>query len=282
MADIITSDEYDRYYQQLNNFMGDKLKIEDLKEMAKSFIINDGISQSAFGSAWKGQALAFGAWLAGTICPFLLPITLPLSFKAGTMIGESDVKVSIINEQQKLCNLESILKQILNKVCFDRERIANTNSLLIVFDDRSDVRTNSGGVLECLASVFVPTVYTQKENRGADVEFRCIKNLKNAPKMIDYQRGGKNLFHIYEQVIQRLMDNPNDMPTLVYIRNYLRNGTTSPERVISKLLIEEKKIKNNLLKKLKRRQTVSFFYEQKINIRVITFQNNTYNKKFIL
>ena len=147
LADIITSDEYDRYYQQLNNFMGDKLKIEDLKEMAKSFIINDGISQSAFGSAWKGQALAFGAWLAGTICPFLLPITLPLSFKAGTMIGESDVKVSIINEQQKLCNLESILKQILNKVCFDRERIANTNSLLIVFDDRSDVRTNSGGVL---------------------------------------------------------------------------------------------------------------------------------------
>lgn len=233
LAKLLTSAEYDKYYQQVYDFMGGKIKKESIKEVVKSLILSDGISQSAFQSAWKGQALALASWVAGTVCPILLPVALPLSFKAGTMIRESDMKVEMEVEQQKLSNLESILSQIISKICDDKARIANTNALLIVFDDRSDVRINNGSILKSLASAFVPTAYTVKDNRGADVEFRCVKNLKNAPKMIEYKRDGKNLFSVYAQIFQRLMDHPDDMPTLTYIRNYLMNGTNSPAKQIT-------------------------------------------------
>lgn len=233
LAKLLTSAEYDKYYQQVYDFMGGKIKKESIKEVVKSLILSAGISQSAFQSAWKGQALALASWVAGTVCPILLPVTLPLCYKAGTMIRESDMKVEMEVEQQKLSNLESILSQILSKICDDKARIANTNALLIVFDDRSDVRINNGGILKSFASVFVPTAYTVKDNRGADVEFRCVKNLKNAPKMIEYKRDGKNLFSVYTQIFQRLIDHPDDMPTLTYIRNYLMNGTNSPAKQIT-------------------------------------------------
>ena len=149
------------------------------------------------------------------------------------MIAESDTRVEMEVEHQKLCNLESILNQILNKIHNNPERIADTNALLIVFDDRSDVRINDGSLLKIFSSIFVPTAYTVKDNRGADVEFRCIKDLKNAPKMIEYKRDGKSLFSIYTQIFQRLMEHPDDMPTLIYIRNYLTNGVTSPSKQIT-------------------------------------------------
>lgn len=233
LTKLLTSAEYDKYYQQVYDFMGGKIKKESIKEVVKSLILSAGISQSAFQSAWKGQALALASWVAGAVCPILLPVTLPLSFKAGTMIRESDMKVEMEVEQQKLSNLESILSQILHKICDDKARIANTNALLIVFDDRSDVRINNGGILKGFASLFVPTVYTVKDNRGADVEFRCVKNLKNAPKMIEYKRNGKSLFSVYAQIFQRLMEHPDDMPTLTYIRDYLTNGTNSPAKQIT-------------------------------------------------
>lgn len=233
LTKMLNSDEYDKYYQQVYDFMGGKIKKEGIKEVVKSLILSSGMSQSAFESAWKGQALVAASCIVGAVCPVLLPVTLRLSFKGGAMIGESDMKIKMNIEHQKLCNLESILSQILYKICDDRERIANTNALLIVFDDRSDVRTNDGSILKSLSSVFVPTAYTVKDNRGADVEFRCVKDLKNAPKMIEYKRNGKNLFSIYTQIFQRLMEHPDDMPTLTYIRNYLTNGVTSPAKQIT-------------------------------------------------
>lgn len=233
LTKMLNSDEYDKYYQQVYNFMGGKIKKEGIKEVVKSLILSSGMSQSAFESAWKGQALVAASCIVGAVCPVLLPVTLRLSYKGGAMIGESDMKIKMNIEHQKLCNLESILSQILYKICDDRERIANTNALLIVFDDRSDVRTNDGSILKSLSSVFVPTAYTVKDNRGADVEFRCVKDLKNAPKMIEYKRNGKNLFSIYTQIFQRLMEHPDDMPTLTYIRNYLTNGVTSPAKQIT-------------------------------------------------
>ena len=233
LAKMLSSDEYDKYYQQVSDFMGGTIKKESIKELVKAFILDDGISQSAFESAWKGQVMAFGSWIAGSLCPVLLPLTLRLSYKAGTMIAESDTRVEMEVEHQKLCNLESILNQILNKIHNNPERIADTNALLIVFDDRSDVRINDGSLLKIFSSIFVPTAYTVKDNRGADVEFRCIKNLKNAPKMIEYKRDGKSLFSIYTQIFQRLMEHPDDMPTLIYIRNYLTNGVTSPSKQIT-------------------------------------------------
>lgn len=233
LAKMLTSDEYDKYYQQVYDFMGGKIKKEGIKEVVKSLILSSGMSQSAFESAWKGQALVATSCIVGAVCPVLLPVTLRLSYKAGTMIAESDMKIKMNIEHQKLCNLESILSQILYKICDDRERIANTNALLIVFDDRSDVRINDGSLLKIFSSIFVPTAYTVKDNRGADVEFRCIKDLKNAPKMIEYKRDGKSLFSIYTQIFQRLMEHPDDMPTLIYIRNYLTNGVTSPSKQIT-------------------------------------------------
>ena len=233
LTKMLTSDQYDKYYQQVYDLMGGKIKKEGIKEVVKSLILSSGMSQSAFESAWKGQALVAASCIVGAVCPVLLPVTLRLSCKGGAMIGESDMKIKMNIEHQKLCNLESILSQILYKICDDRERIANTNALLIVFDDRSDVRTNDGSILKSFSSVFVPTAYTVKDNRGADVEFRCVKDLKNAPKMIEYKRNGKNLFSIYTQIFQRLMEHPDDMPTLTYIRNYLTNGVTSPAKQIT-------------------------------------------------
>lgn len=233
LTKLLNSDEYDKYYQQVYDFMGGKIKKEGIKEVVKSLILSSGMSQSAFESAWKGQALIAASCVVTAVCPVLLPVTLRLSYKGGAMIGESDMKIKMNIEHQKLCNLESILSQILYKICDDRERIANTNALLIVFDDRSDVRTNDGSILKSLSSVFVPTAYTVKDNRGADVEFRCVKDLKNAPKMREYKRNGKNLFSIYTQIFQRLMEHPDDMPTLTYIRNYLTNGVTSPAKQIT-------------------------------------------------
>ena len=86
--------------------------------------------------------------------------------------------------------------------------------------------------------MFVPSVYTLDENRGSELEFRSVKNLKNAPKLIEYKRDGKNLFHIYSQVFRRLLENASDMKTLTYVHDYLR-GNPSPEKLTSKVIIEE-------------------------------------------
>lgn len=238
LTKLIDSGEYDRYYKNISDFFGGGISTQQIKEITKSLIINDGIQKSAFNSAWKGQVLAFTSWLAGALCPYLLPITLPLSFKAGTMIGESDIKTKIAVEQQKLSNLESLLRQLLSKICYETERVAKTNSLLLVFDDRSDVKINDGSIGDCLKSLIVPSVYTLDKNRGSELEFRSVKNLKNAPKLIEYKRDGKNLFHIYSQVFRTLLENASDIKTLEYVHNYLR-GNPSPEKLTSKVIIEE-------------------------------------------
>lgn len=178
LTKLIDSSEYDVYYNKISDFFGGGIDTQQIKEITKSLLINDGIQQSAFDSAWKGQVLAFTAWLASAICPFLLPLTLPVSFKAGTMIGESDIKTKIAVEQQKLSNLESLLRQLLSKICYETERVAKTNSLLLVFDDRSDVKVNDGSIVNCFKSLFVPSVYTLDENRGSELEFRSVKNLR--------------------------------------------------------------------------------------------------------
>lgn len=239
----LKTNEYSDFIKESCKYFGDMVREEDIKNGIKSFMINNCIASSTKSKAAFGHIMFWLSELATAVCPLLLPITWFTSQKGAKMIAESEIENAISVENERAMNLEMVLKRFIDIVSNEPARIRDSNVLLISIDTRDHIGTYDGSWSGAFLKLVWPSAFSHVQNAGSDIQFRGIRNLDNAPKMVEYVRkniNGRetNIFNTYLDIFHQLGLANGDMSTLKIAGNRLRR-LEYPERLLR--VKEEKK-----------------------------------------
>ena len=239
----LKTNEYSDFIKESSKYFGDIVKEEDIKNAIKLFMISNCIASSTKSKAVFGHIMFWLSELATAVCPLLLPITWFTSQKGAEMIAESEIENAMSVENERAMNLGTVLQRFIDIVSNEPARIRDSNVLLISIDTRDHVSTYDGSWLGAFKKLIWPSPFSYIKNAGSDVQFRGIKNLDNAPRMIEYVRkniNGRetNIFNMYLDIFHQLGSANGDMSTLKIAGNRLRR-LEYPERLLR--VKEEKK-----------------------------------------
>lgn len=241
----LSQDDYKEFIETARDYFGDIVDEEKMKSAIKAFMYFTSLIRSSKAKAVSGQIIFWISEVATFACPLLLPITWFTSQKGAEMIADSEIEHIRNIENERAENVGNVLKDFVNIICNESERVADSNSLFILIDTREDITTFDknvdgwfSGMIEGMKKLFVPSIYTYESNAGYDVQFMGVRGLKNAPKMVEYKRNQKNVFDMYVEIFRQLSLAGCDRTTLHIAGNKLR-GIEYPQRPIK----EEKKDK---------------------------------------